>query len=121
MYLFINQANIHDDYMYSAIRTEIRILKHIKDEHIIKLEETKQSKTSIYMILEYADGGNLQSFLNVQKNLDEKKTIKYITQIVCGMGVLVKNGITHRDLKPANILIKDGKLKIADFGLSRFS
>ena len=38
-----------------------------------------------------------------------------------GFKTLIKHGIVHRDLKPANILIKGGTVKIADFGLSKFT
>jgi serine/threonine protein kinase len=71
-------------------------------------------------VQEFANGGNLHDFLQNRKKVKEESAIKYITQIVGGLGYLVKNGIAHRDLKPMNILIVEGRLKLADFGLSRF-
>lgn len=40
-------------------------------------------------------------------------------QILKGFCKLIRQGIVHRDMKPENILIHDGKLKIADFGLAK--
>lgn len=52
---------------------------------------------------------------------DEKKTLKYLYQLLNAFGELSKNGISHRDLKPENILVKDDLLKVADFGFSKIS
>lgn len=51
--------------------------------------------------------------------MEEEVAINYLTQIVNGMAEMVSNGLIHRDLKPDNIVIKDGVLKIVDFGRSR--
>ena len=42
-----------------------------------------------------------------------------MAQILTGFYELIRQGIVHRDMKPENILVKDGILKIADFGLAR--
>jgi serine/threonine protein kinase len=42
-----------------------------------------------------------------------------MTQILNGFFALIVTNVIHRDIKPENFLIKNGKLKIADFGLSR--
>lgn len=69
----------------------------------------------LFVQMEYADT-NLKE---IQKTLsyDEKK--KYFKQIVEGLNKIHSENIIHRDLKPSNILIKNGIVKIGDFGLSR--
>lgn len=69
----------------------------------------------LFVQMEYADT-NLKE---IQKTLsyDEKK--KYFKQIVEGLNKIHIENIIHRDLKPSNILIKNGTVKIGDFGLSR--
>lgn len=51
--------------------------------------------------------------------MHESEALTYFFQILKGMQVLAVNKIIHRDLKPPNLLIKNGVLKIADFGLAR--
>jgi len=43
----------------------------------------------------------------------------YYSQVVRGIRFMYSKNILHRDIKPSNILIKDGKVKIADFGTSK--
>ena len=50
--------------------------------------------------------------------MPEKEALTYLKQIVDGYAEISMNRIIHRDLKPANILLKDNKIKIADFGFA---
>lgn len=61
----------------------------------------------------------LKEFLINRKNIDDQISIKYLKDILCGLEYLHSNNIIHRDLKPANIFIKNGIIKIGDFGLSK--
>jgi len=58
---------------------------------------------------------------NIKNNtrFAEKDVCGLMWQIVAGYGELVKNQMVHRDIKPANILIKNGILKLADFGIAK--
>ncbi|MBI2578638.1 MAG: serine/threonine protein kinase [Candidatus Aenigmarchaeota archaeon] len=76
-----------------------------------------------YIIMEFADGGSLQQFLEEQKmkgyfsNSEIKSMFK---QLISGMNA-INEKIIHRDLKPANVLISQKTFKISDFGLSKIS
>lgn len=76
---------------------------------------------NFHIVLEYADGGNLGSFLdkNKQELIPLEEGLNKFAQICMGLFHIHSKGITHRDLKPENILIKNGVLKICDFGLAR--
>lgn len=50
--------------------------------------------------------------------MPQKQAIQYLKQIVDGYYEISSNRIIHRDLKPANILLKNNKIKIADFGFA---
>jgi serine/threonine protein kinase len=71
-----------------------------------------------YIILEFCDG-TLKEELN-RCNFRIDKVLKYFEEIIYGMDVLQKNRIIHRDLKFENILVKDNKVKIADFGFAKY-
>jgi serine/threonine protein kinase len=77
-----------------------------------------------YLIMEYADGGNLSGLLKKQaitgSPFDAKTLTEMFQQLADGMKA-INEKLVHRDLKPANILASSGKLKIADFGLAKFA
>jgi NIMA (never in mitosis gene a)-related kinase len=69
--------------------------------------------------MELADGGALSKFIG--KELPESQILQIFFQIVYGLKAIHKKGILHRDLKAENIFfMKNGEVKIGDFGLSRY-
>ena len=73
----------------------------------------------MYLITEYASGGELFNEIVSNKRLTESKAAKYLLQLLGAVEYLHKAGVVHRDLKPENVLINhDGNIKLVDFGLS---
>jgi serine/threonine protein kinase len=100
---------------------------NLDDENIIKIYSFNCDKTKekAVLIMEYADGGDLNraiseaKFLNGKK-LDEFQIISWFEELCKGVKYCHKNNIIHRDLKPENIfLTKDNHVKIGDFGVSK--
>jgi serine/threonine-protein kinase len=75
---------------------------------------------AVFIVMEFIDGFTLHDLLVEQGPLSAEDLLKYMTPVVSALSEAHRLGITHRDLKPENILIsKDGRIKIADFGLAR--
>lgn len=87
-------------------------------EHTVKLFEVVEEGDYIYIVMELCDG-DLRNATECGVE-GEVAACGYLQQIVSGYGELAALGIVHRDLKPANILVRDGCLKIADFGMSKW-
>jgi serine/threonine protein kinase len=77
-------------------------------------------KQNLYLVTEYLPGGDLYSLLERFGSFGEEEAKYFAFNIVYGLRYLRNHGIVHRDIKPDNILIgRDGRLKLADFGLSK--
>jgi serine/threonine-protein kinase len=75
---------------------------------------------AVFIVMEFIDGFTLRDLLAQQGQLSTEDLLKYMTPVASALAQAHRLGITHRDLKPENILIsKDGRIKIADFGLAR--
>lgn len=114
--------NIQDGVPGTTLR-EISLLKRFQDyENIVQIKSVHPLKDEIHIELEYCDM-DLNKFIRTYSgntdfyNPDLIKRIMH--QILNGVSQLHAGQVIHRDLKPGNILIKDGAIKIADFGLAR--
>ena len=86
----------------------------------MQLEYAFQDTNTLYMVMEFVNGGELFYHLSLQGKFDEPRARFYAAQIVLALDYMHREGILYRDLKPENILIdKDGYLRITDFGLSK--
>lgn len=78
-------------------------------------------KRFIYLVLEYAAGGELYQKMNSmpEKRFSEKQSAKYMYQVVNALDYCHKKRVIHRDIKPENILLShDDNIKLSDFGWS---
>ena len=106
------------------VSREIHILKLIRHPNIIQLYEVILSQIietprKLYLIMEYASGGELFDYIVKNNKLKEKEACRFFHQLIAGIEYIHKLHIVHRDLKPENLLLDhNNNIKIVDFGLS---
>ncbi|KAI9476846.1 kinase-like domain-containing protein, partial [Coemansia mojavensis] len=87
---------------------------------VVRLLYTFQSRTNLYLVMEYLNGGDCAALLKAIGMLPEEWTRQYLAEVVLGIEDLHARNVVHRDLKPDNLLIDaEGHLKLTDFGLSK--
>ncbi|XP_029565428.1 serine/threonine-protein kinase ULK1 isoform X5 [Salmo trutta] len=131
----INKKNLAKS--QTLLGKEIKILKELKHENIVALHDFQETASSVYLVMEYCNGGDLADYLHfcpvppLAKGTLSEDTIRvFLQQIAGAMRVLQAKGIIHRDLKPQNILLSypagrkshstNTCIKIADFGFARY-
>ena len=103
-------------------KTERTILESInRHNYVVKLFYAFQDHEKLYLILEYAQGGELFTHLAAEKMFTEEVAAFYMAEMVLALEHLHANiGVIYRDLKPENCLLdSEGHLLLTDFGLSK--
>ncbi|XP_032054748.1 serine/threonine-protein kinase ULK1 isoform X3 [Aythya fuligula] len=124
----INKKNLAKS--QTLLGKEIKILKELKHENIVALYDFQEMANSVYLVMEYCNGGDLADYLHTMRTLSEDTIRLFLQQIAGAMKMLHSKGIIHRDLKPQNILLSYAggrksnpnniRIKIADFGFARY-
>lgn len=103
-----------------TIMAERNILVKVKHPFIVELHYAFQTDTKFYLVIEYAPGGELFTYVRRIKKLPIEETRLYIAEIALALDYLHSSGVVYRDLKTENILLgADGHIKLTDFGLSK--
>lgn len=103
-------------------KTERTILESVnRHPFVVKLYYAFQDHEKLYLILEYAEGGELFTHLAMERMFTEDVASFYMAELVLALEHLHHNvGVVYRDLKPENCLLDaDGHLLLTDFGLSK--
>mmetsp|Transcript_5445 Transcript_5445/g.4981 ORF Transcript_5445/g.4981 Transcript_5445/m.4981 type:complete len:95 (-) Transcript_5445:343-627(-) len=90
--------------MFDKLKREIKILKLFSHPHIVKIYEFIETPSDIFVILEYAPGGELFDLISRNEMLDEHLARKLFQQLISGLDYAHQHKVTHRDLKPENLL-----------------
>lgn len=106
--------------MEKRVCEEVQIHSRLKHSSILELYEFFEDENFVFLVLEYAENGELQKYLKLyKKRFDEIEAAKILKQVVEGLLYLHTHNIMHRDISLTNLLLtKDMKVKIADFGLA---
>ena len=103
--------------------SEITILSNLKHTNIIRYRGCKITDSSIFILMDYAEGGDLSSKIKERgpSKFCEEQIIDWFTQICLAVKYLHDRKIIHRDIKPGNIFLdKKGVVKLGDFGLAKY-
>ena len=120
-----NDDDIKPEVKEKYYNNEIELLKKLDHPNIVKYYKSFTENNKIYIIMEYFDNGDLQSYIKALKFDQDKKdknkgeiwNIFY--QCMQGLNYLHSTGVVHRDIKPQNIFMTKNKIiKIGDFGVS---
>lgn len=107
----------------SSIENEIAVLRRIKHENIVALEDIYESPNHLYLVMQLVSGGELFDRIVEKGFYTEKDASTLIRQVLNAVQYLHKMCIVHRDLKPENLLYfspdEESKIMISDFGLSK--
>lgn len=98
---------------------EVTIMKMLDHPNIVKLYEVIDSPRTLYLVMEYASGGEVFDYLVAHGRMREKEARAKFRQIVSAVQYCHQKQIIHRDLKAENLLLdSEMNIKIADFGFS---
>ena len=101
---------------------EGKILKELEHPNIIHFREVLTDKDFLYIVMDYADGGDLSIKIKEQNGnfFPENKILDWFTQVCLAIKHIHDRKILHRDIKSQNIfLMKNGQIKLGDFGIAK--
>ena len=104
----------------NQVRREIEIQSHLRHKNILSIYNFFWDNKNIYLVMEYAPGGELFTILRNEENgrFSEPRAAFYTKQVCDALEYIHKLHIIHRDIKPENILLSNEVIKLADFGWS---
>ncbi len=97
---------------------EIRVTANLHHPHILQLFDSGEAGGGMYYVMPLVDGGSLRQRLDREKQLSIDEAVRITGQVTSALSHAHRHAILHRDIKPENILLQDGEVLVADFGIA---
>ena len=102
-------------------RNESKAIAVLNHPNIVKVYDVSFGDQIQYIVMEFIDGITLKEYIEQEGTIRWQEDVHFTTQILMALECAHEKGIIHRDIKPQNImLLQDGSIKVADFGIARF-
>ena len=104
----------------AQIMNELRLIDRLRHPHVIGLIDVVETSSTFYVVMEYAEQGDLFNLVAKSGALDEPQAREFFRQLVCGVEFLHASGLAHLNLKLENLLVgSGGRLKLTGLGLAQ--
>ncbi len=111
-----------DEEFRRRFHAESQAVAMLQHPNIVSVYDVSRSGDTDYIVMELIEGITLKQYLEKRGRLNWRETLHFSMQIAKALEHAHSRGIIHRDIKPHNIMIlKDGSVKVADFGIARMS
>jgi serine/threonine-protein kinase len=112
----------NDEAFVSRFIKEAKATAALSHPNIVSIQDqgwNEGGAPAVFIVMELVEGSTLRDFLNEQGALSTEQLFQFLNPVASALSAAHRIGIIHRDIKPENILIaKDGRVKVADFGLA---
>lgn len=99
---------------------ESKAVAMLSHENIVNIYDVSVKEKLKYIVMEYIEGTNLKVYAKRKGRLELNETLNIIEQILLALDHAHSKGVIHRDIKPQNIMmLKNGLIKVADFGIAK--
>lgn len=108
------------DHFKQKFFKEATVISSFKNRHIINVYDVFEENGTAYYVMEYLEGGSLESLVYKRGPLDEATALKYVCQVSEALAEVHSRKLLHLDIKPVNIMLdSDGSAVLIDFGISK--
>ena len=115
----VSDSTLCSDYRRDFLR-EAQNLSRLDNDHIVKVLETIEENDTVYYVMEYLSGGNLDQHILSHGKLSCREALDIALQIGEALKCMHAQHMLHLDLKPLNVMRgEDGHIVLIDFGLSK--
>jgi eukaryotic-like serine/threonine-protein kinase len=97
---------------------EIRTTANLQHPHILPLHDSGEVDGTVFYVMPYVQGETLRDRLVREKQLPVEDAVRIAREIADALDYAHRHGVVHRDIKPENILLHDGHVQVADFGIA---
>lgn len=118
---------LREEYLANAefirrFKNESKAISILSHPNIVKVYDVKYGDRLQYIVMEYVEGITLKEYIKQQGKLETREAVHFMMQILRALQHAHDKGVVHRDVKPQNILLlSNGTIKVADFGIATFS
>ena len=115
------KAEFSDDASFvSKFKIEAQAAAGLSHPNVVSVYDVVDEGVLHYIVMELIEGITLKNYICKKGRLDVREAIGIAIQVAQGMAAAHEQHIIHRDIKPQNMIIsRDGKVKVADFGIAR--
>ncbi len=118
----LRDEHMQNEDIVRRFRNESKAISVLTHPNIVKVYDVSFNDKIQYIVMEFIDGITLKEYIDQQHVLRWKEAVHFTVQILRALQHAHDKGIVHRDIKPQNImLLSDGTIKVADFGIARFA
>lgn len=115
------RAGLTGDYRFlRRFRAEAKAAAQLGHPNILAVYDWGEDAAAAYLVTEVLLGGSLRNMIDASPQLSPSQGLLVALQVAQALSYAHELGWVHRDIKPANLMFgKDGRLRIADFGIAR--
>jgi serine/threonine protein kinase len=118
----ISRQLMNNPQAVDRFRQEVKAAGKLSHTNIVTAYDAEQAGDLHFLVMEYVDGVNLLDQVEKRGPLSVRNAANFIRQAALGLQHAADQGMVHRDIKPHNLMLtRDLRVKILDFGLSRFA
>ncbi|MBR0086844.1 MAG: PASTA domain-containing protein [Lachnospiraceae bacterium] len=109
-----------DPAFIKRFKAEGQAAASLNNDNVVAVYNVGNSGRDYYIVMEFVDGITLKEYIRRKGMLSPRETMAITAQVAVGLRAAHQKHIIHRDIKPQNIILsRDGKVKVADFGIAR--